>query len=418
MKYCVSILVVLVGLLFNGCLSDNVELPEIKARPTFPPGTVFYRAFENRDLQVRWTRSPSDTQLNFRGYYVELYTSQKLKSIGIGDVDSPKVLIAADSVFRDPVTRFLDTFCYFHNIDTGRYAVKVYGVRYAPEAHQDSLVLSETPTIFGFDADPVAVLAPTQLLASSGGGATNINLKWARSASEKNLGFAGYIVRYIDTIRQSGAQLIELMRVTLDKSLDTGSLAEPMHRQGVAVPANPQTLTFREYPYKFWVKAVRKDSVESTDSISIVWSGAERTAQFSVRLDTGMFVGQVNTTFAIAQTAVDNPSAEFTLHFDGSDLIVRSLGSGTLFSTRVDSVGLEQVHYNAPFDVSDFSVSSLTLPKPGFSGSTFYALLPGGNRARIFVARDLSSGTYVNTATSTVSLVASFQPAFTKWPFF
>lgn len=418
MKYSIAIIVVLAGVVFNGCLSDNVDLPEVKARPTYPPGYIFYGSFENKDLQIRWTRSPSDTQLNFRGYFVQLFTSAKSsKWTPANPIDDTIKFVVDDSVFRQPTTGYLDTSTILKNIDTGRYTVYVWGVRYAPQASPDSLILSETPAIFSFDNDPRPVLVPAGLFASSGAGPTSINLSWPRSASEKNVGFSGYVIRYLDTIKTSGAVLTELLRFEVIQS-DTIAALPAFENRSVVVPVNPQTLTFREYPYKFWIKAIRKDSVESADSVGIVWSGAERTAQFAVKLDTGMFVGQVNTTFAIAQTTIDNPSAEFTMHFDGSKLTVEAIGSGTSFATRVDSSSLDQTYYAAPFADNEFTESSLTLPAPGVGGSVIYALLPGGNRARIFIGRDATSGGYVNPTTNSVTLTASFQPAFTKVPFF
>lgn len=419
MKYSASILLVLFGLTLAGCLGDNIDGPEKKARPTYPPGIIYYKALDATNLEIRWTRSVSDTQLNFKGYFIILFNSAPAFGQNPNDgtaIDSLRDTLRMDSVYRNPSTHTLDTSIVLKNIQPGRYTVYVYGVRYPPQTKQDSIVLSETAAILSFSDDPNPVIVPSGMYASSGAGATSVNLFWKPSPSESNVGFAGYIIRYIDTIRTSGAVLVTAVRYSLP--IDTTTKIPPVVRfTPINVPPNPQTLTFREYPYKFWIKAIRKDSVESTDSIGIVWSGAERAQQLAVRADTGVFVGQVNTTFAIAQTTVDNPAAEFKLHFDGTNTIVSTIGS-TRLAARIDTTGLDNTYFSAPFQSSDFSSTSVVLPPSGLNGATFYALLPGGGRARVQVMRDPSSGEYINPTTGTVVLMASFQPSFTGWPFF
>jgi hypothetical protein len=424
MKILASILLVLCGVSLTGCLSDNVTAPEVKARNTFPPGIVYYKALNATNLEIRWTRSVSDTQLNFKGYLVVLSRSvASAKPNDPNSIDSTYGPIDTIVVYKNPSTGLLDTSCTFTVgtpfkafVGKERYTVFVYGVRYPPQVKPDSIVTSETGAYLSFFDDPDPVLEPTAIYASSGGGATSVNLFWKTSASEANPGFAGYVIRYIDTIKTSGAVLVTAVRFGIPK--DTGVTTPPTMRSiPINVPANPQTLTFREYPYKFWIKAIRRDSVESADSIGIVWSGAERAQPLAVRADTGVFVGQVNTTYAVAQTTVDNPAAEFKLHYDGTNTTVIAIGS-TMLSTRIDTATLDNTYFSAPMQPSDFGSTTITLPPPGFIGSTFYALLPGGGRARIQVVRDATSGEYINPTNGMVTLTASFQPVFTGWPFF
>lgn len=421
MRSLIALVLVISGLSFVGCLSEGDVPPVVVPRNTYQPSTVYYRSIDQSTLQIRWTRSVSDTQLNFKGYYVLLYTSvadTSGKANDVGSFDSTYGIPDTATVYKDPATGLLDTSCVFTTATAknafkgpGRYTAEVWGVRYPPQSKPDSLVRSLVFTALSFYNDPEPVVAPAAAYASSGFGATSVNLFWPRSASEKNPGFAGYIIRYIDTIKQSGAKLVYLQRV--EKSNDS---LKSVPRAIVSVPVNPQTLTFREYPYRFWIKAIRKDSVESDDSISITWSGAERIAQTTVRLDTGVFVGQVNTTFAVAQGPLTNPSIEFSFHYDGTNLSVTGL-NGTKFATQTDTVALDLAYFAAPFTDADFSETSLTLPKPILTGPTFYALLPGGNRVRVQLVSN-SNGVLVDPVAGTVSFFASFQPGFTGWPFF
>src|SRR2546421_11081220 len=66
---------VVFAVLLIGCLSDTITGPQAVSRPIFRPGQVFYRSVAPLNLEIRWNPSPKDTQLNFRGHYIELFRS-------------------------------------------------------------------------------------------------------------------------------------------------------------------------------------------------------------------------------------------------------------------------------------------------------------------------------------------------------
>ena len=396
MKRTLFLLLPFVALLI-GCLSDNVNEPQIVARLIYPPGKVFYRCVAPSNLEIRWNPSPSDTQNNFKGYFVELYRSNpyfKPSSDGVDSVFS----LPIDSV-HVPKT---DTTNKFANILPGRYTARIYGEH--DHLKPDTLILSESFSAVSFDYDPQPVLAPPLLLASSAG-STSVRLSWPHSLSESQIGMYGYVVRYIDTLK-TGASLIFSEKVIVSTTIQGN------YSTVINVPGNG--VTPQEKVYKFWVKAIRKDSVESSDSIGIVWSGAERlpTSQLLVRLDTGIFIGAAGLFYNLVQVEAGSVNADFVISHTGSTMLIQGK-NGTQFVNRVDrdsALTLDNNYFKAPFDDGDFNQAQVSFPDKGITneGAMFYALLPGKARARVWIPAD-SGGFYIRTG-NTLQIQSSFQP--------
>jgi hypothetical protein len=183
-----------------------------------------------------------------------------------------------------------------------------------------------------------------------------------------------------------------------------------------------------ELPFKFWVKAVRKDSVESADSIGISWSGAELIppGAIPVKLDTALFLGAVGFGYNMVQVPATDPNNAYLQVTQSGGNIVLIAKSTTKFVNQVDrDTGLyfNRNFFAAPFLSSDFNQSQVSFPATGTAneGAMIYALLPGGSRARILFqsSKDSLSGTigYIRSD-NTVEVQASFQPAATGLPFF
>lgn len=401
MKAILIIVLFAFGATIGGCLSDNIDAPDIKPRLIYPPGGVYYKSITNTtDLEIRWNRSPSDTQQNFKGYFVQLFISY-----GGGSPSQEDTIIGQeiDSVH----TGRGDTVYTFHNILPGRYTVRAWGERFPDATKPDSVVLSQLSQFVSFDNDPKPVAAPIAVYASSGAVPNTVNLFWPRSADAINKGFSGYIIRYVDTTNTINPKLITFMTVL--STPGTG-----MVTASVNVPGNPTIPS--EKPYKFWVKAIRKDSVESSDSVGISWSGAERLASIGnttqFKIDTGVFIGSNGTGYNIAAFDASSKSAMFKILYDGTAVSFAAL-NGTTFSSQVDTPkSLDASYFSRAFTDAELmqatSVSLPLLPAGSVSGAQVYALLPGGGRARIFI-RVAQGGGYIQ-AGNYLDITVSFQP--------
>jgi hypothetical protein len=412
MKKQIGILLLLSVMLF-GCLGDDVDRPTIVPQLVFAPALTYYKAITSTtDVQIRWNRSSTDLQKNFKGYFVKLFSSQIDSTNLLGEDITLEEL---DSVHVGPG----DTSYTFHNLSLlKRYTAEVFGERFS----NDTPVYSENKSFISFTYDSRAVLAPKNIYASSASG-TIVNLFWDSSESEPQENFAGYIIRYRDT-SQTNSHVIEPPGGRISaKGFTPGSLIRLL---SVTVPGN--TFAPLEREYKFWVKAIRTDSVESDDSIGISWSGAERLGGLQVLIDTGVFVGANGSgSYAIATVDVSNVSAYFTPHFDGTTLTLAGLHS-TTFATRtdmIDSTGMDHFGFSSPINENEYTQTSVTLPAPtGNGGIQVYALMPSG-RARLFIPsiRDtLGVSRYVSTASNgqkSITVTASYQPVSpAKLPYF
>ncbi|MDP4221501.1 MAG: hypothetical protein Q8896_13780, partial [Bacteroidota bacterium] len=368
-------------LVLVGCLSDTIDGPQVVPRPILQPGAVYFKCITNTtNLLVTWNPSPVDTQQNFKGYFLLLYQSAPYSTPGSNLIDSP---------FYPPIDTAhvskSDTMYTFINnpkiVQGGRYTVMIWGERYPDPANKDSLVLSQFPASLSFNYDSRPVFAPSELYASSGG-PTLVNLFYSRSVSDKNLGMIGYIVRYIDTTNRN-AHLTYLATFPKD-TFSAGLLLGKYKQQFVSAPGDVSPPV--EKSYKFWVKAIRQDSVESDDSIGIVWSGAEIVppSPLGVKLDTGVFMGPFGFGYNLVQTDLSN-GWQLKLSKSGTEIVVSSnsnANSLTRFSTHIDhdtNLSFNREFYSAPFPVSDFTESQVSFPAAGAAGegTMIYAYFPG-----------------------------------------
>ncbi len=399
--------------LIVGCLGDTVDGPQNVVKSIFPPGKVYYKCITNTtNLQILWNPPIVDTQANFKGYLVVLYNSkpfQQPSDDGIDSVSWPNI----DSV-QVPVTDTMWTFIG-KVVQDQRYTVRVWGVR---NSKPDTLILSlgSAGVSFNFDAKPV--LAPTMIFASSA--TPNIvNIFWYRSASESQVGMYGYVIRFKDTTHTNSV----LQTFTARPPIDSNKTS-PYYHFAIAVP--PNTFQPYELPYKFWIKAIRKDSIESDDSVGISWSGAERipVGILPVKLDTGIIMGAIGFVYNLVQTDPNDPNVLTQLKVSSSNntIVVDALNN-TKFVNHVEkdtNLTLDNNFFAAPFLASDFTETQLTFAATGSDrGAIIYALFNDGNRARIWFSKsDSTGGSYVRPD-RTIQIQASFQPtSATRLPFF
>ena len=394
--------------LIAGCLSDTITAPQIVSRPVLAPGQVFYRCITTNgmptlDLRISWNPSTVDTQQNFKGYFIKLFQSNPYYSGSTDGIDS--VFASAIDSAHVPVT---DTMYTFINkvVQEGRYTVRIWGERYPDPAKPDSLVLSQSYSSLSFNFDSRPVFAPKEIYASSA--STNgVNLFWSQSPSVKQIGMAGYVIRYIDPTNSS-AHLIYSSRPAVLSDTSLLLIAGKYNRQLVTTPTN--TALPQEKEYTFWIKAIRKDSVESDDSISITWSGAESRSTVA-KLDTGIYIGAANSAYVMQQTDPNGP-ALFQITQSGTNLVILGKNKTLFVKNSVQDSGLDKNYLAKPFNISDFTETQISAS----TGTIIYALFPGNvyvDRARLFITQD--TGALLNT----YQIQASFQPKETpQLPFF
>src|SRR5690349_14344139 len=109
------IVVLLLGSIVIGCLGDDI-VEEVKYRPILQPPFVKFKAEAPGNLIAQWAPSLTDTQTNFKGYYVELYESAPDTT---SEIDSVYKLIGSAHVPKS------DTSYIFRDIPPGRYSLWV-----------------------------------------------------------------------------------------------------------------------------------------------------------------------------------------------------------------------------------------------------------------------------------------------------
>ncbi|HEY6171522.1 MAG TPA: hypothetical protein VIX80_04595 [Candidatus Kapabacteria bacterium] len=390
---------VLIALLFGGiligCLGDPINEPTIVPRLVLQPQVASLEAITGtNDIKAKWTPSPTDTQGNFKGYYIELYRSAKYSdSAYIGEDSLLEPILAKAHVPRS------DTSYIFPNQTTSgnRYSVRVYGEQFTDPTFPDSITLSKDYANASLDYDSDPVIAPTVFMGGSIG-PNLVRLQWSQSPSASNPGFSGYIIRYRDNTNTKS--LIQTVR--------TGKLETFLT---VNVPAtSSQNLII---PYSFSIKALRNDSTESADSTLLVWSGAWSVPQVGVRdvkIDTLIFIGQTNQYYDLIVT--DRPEAQIRPDTSSGDITLTAL-SGAKFASRIDSgTSLDSVCYDEPFDDALFSQTSIVLPHySNAGGKIVYILFAEGTRARlIFIADPGNNNSLLQKLTKGLRVSGTFQP--------
>ena len=410
------LVIVPVVLFLAGCLGDTIDGPHIEPRSIFPPLQLYYTCFNNsgsQDLQIRWNPPIVDTQKNFKGYFVTLYQSQPFFSPGSDGLDSTYDTIVSVHV---PKTDTMYTFINNPKVVIGgRYTVLIWGEQKTDTSvKNDSMILSQGKAGVSFNYDSRPVSAPTAIYASSNG-QSGVNLFWSKSAWENNIGAYGYIIRYIDPDNKA-AKLTYLTRMT---AIDSSKVIRGNWRTQVTTIPNITTPVERRY--QFWIKAIRKDSVESADSIGIIWSGAENIPPnaIPVKLDTALFFGQVGFGYNMTEVAPGDPNNAYIQVTQSGGNIVLIAKNSTQFSSKIDQdsgLTFNRNFFPFPLAGSDFNQSQVSFPAVGKinnEGTMVYALFPGGSRARILLVS--SQDTVAHTSSyirpdNTVLIQSSFQP--------
>jgi hypothetical protein len=399
------LLVLFTAVILSGCLSDPIDGPVKVSRLVQRPNRAWLDAVTaTATMRARWSPSPSDTQQNFKGYFIQIYRSAPY---------DPPAADGEDSVFEPAFDSVhvpkSDTSCIFSNSNImkgRRYTIHVFAEQ-NHDPSKDTLILSSdyADATLVFDPDPV--IAPATVLASSGGVQT-VNLMWSVSASADTTnhpGFAGYIIRYRDN-SSSRSTINEIRPGKINFT-----------RVPISVTSSSSFLT----PYLFWVKAVRNDSTESTDSTMIEWSGAWVVPQVGdigreVHPGMKMFIGQTNSYYDLLET--NAPEAQIGVDTAGGKLLLTALNNAR-FAKRIDTVAnLDSLVYDKPFDDGVFTETSLTSIALNISDTTnsgkgyvIYVLFNEGTRARLHFLPDGTTGRSLMWSNGVLKVHGRFQSA-------
>jgi hypothetical protein len=404
--------------LIAGCMSDPIIGPQVLPQlVNGPPNASFfatnYQAPTSGDMVIRWTHSPTDTQHNFKGYFIRVYSSNE-DNTATPPYDLHQ-LLDTTTVYKQQQTNHVDTSYTVHALPIGYYTIMING-----EQVSDTMRLSVDTFTYSNEFDPRPLVNPTNLMASSAG-SQQVNLHWTLSPSESLPGFGGYAVYYVDPDPQ---------RVPRDSAhlLTTPYLPAGTTTYLANVPAPPAsinggTTTLNEWPYRFWVKAVRKDSVQFyDDSSAIVWSGAENAppgATDSTAFHHALFFGFQNNIWDMTDDSM-HTDEQVKIDISGQTLTLTAM-NGAIFNTQIDlAVDLDSIYYSSPVPVLNFTQSSITLPPitTDTLGRVVYLQFPDPalqNKpewARIFIHHQ-SDGTFI-TASNGAAMKGSFQPGVTK----
>ncbi|HWF45088.1 MAG TPA: hypothetical protein VG537_10645, partial [Candidatus Kapabacteria bacterium] len=199
-KFAVVILSVsAIAALIAGCMSDPIIGPQVIPQLVNGPQNASffatnYQAPTSGDMVIRWTHTPTDTQHNFRGYFIRVYSSNEDES-ATPPYDLHQLLDTI-TVYKQLQTNHVDTSYTVHALPIGYYTIMVNG-----EQVSDTTRLSVDTFTYSNEFDPRPLVNPTNLMASSGG-SQQVNLHWTLSPSESLPGFGGYAVYYVDTDAQ------------------------------------------------------------------------------------------------------------------------------------------------------------------------------------------------------------------------
>jgi hypothetical protein len=455
--------------LLAGCIAEPPTPMQVVPEIIVPPAGISFKAINyiphstpvpKGQMLVTWNRSAADTQLNFKGYFIRVWTADTTNYSEYGR-DNVDMVVDTVTVFRPytapgiPVKRTDTTYTFTSLIGTtpksglplGTYLVAVYGEK---TSASDTTIYSLDSTFYVGLFDPLPLESPTNLRATSYG-AQNVLLRWTAPVTDKDTGLFQYVVYYRDTTLMP---------------FDTGHIAAtvpiPHPNVGndsmvlVTVPAaNSSTSQTAEWPYEFWVKAERNDStffygadMYGLDTNHITWAGAEacpKTYPGSDSIPAGdtisdtlpvwggfhnsLFFGYSNGQWDMVDdstpTSPNGASAQVELAINPSTKTVTlTTANGATFlgpsannATYDTTPSLDSLFYTYPFVTpsSTFAANSFTLPNPPHStGIVLYLRMIDPNLngaaeyARLFIQR-LSNGTFLN-ASNGIHCQSSFQP--------
>ena len=404
--------------IFAGCMSDPIVGPEVRARLVNGPFNAYffatnYQAPINGDMVIRWTHASTDTQLNFKGYYIRVYSSSLDTTAGALAAYDLHQLLDTIHVLKQNLR--VDTSYTLHALPIGYYTIMING-----EQVSDSQRLSVDTFTYSNEFDPRPQVNPTNLQATSVG-SSSVKLHWTLSPTENLAGFYRYYIYYLDPSTITGVRDTAHLAQSVPKGTNEFTVNVP---QPVSTTGQAQA----EHPYRFWVKSVRADSVQSyDDSSSLSWSGAER-VPVSI-LDTGINVGFTPIRYSIYFGAyaghwdvVDDstrPDAQVqvTINSDQSVTLTPEPGNALLLPTVDSALDLDSIFYSAPI-TSGFTSQSVTLPASSADtlGRVVYVqivdksvLIGKPEYARIFVERQNGLSSFANPS-GWIDIKGSFQP--------
>ncbi|HEY3876217.1 MAG TPA: hypothetical protein VGM92_12130 [Candidatus Kapabacteria bacterium] len=451
----ITVFAALLMVVLNGCLQDPNTVFQVRPETVLAPqnpkfiapfsGYQQYSSPPSGTLLASWNRSIADTQLNFKGYYVELWTSDTSGSsieIGSGSGENLDSLVDTASIYRVG-GKIADTFYLFKTmhspniknfstspITLGRYTIRVSGIKTtAADTVIGSMDTSEFSSLF----DPLPMANPTNLQATSIN-PTTVLLKWTPSVTGHDTGFYQYVAYYRDTslAHDTGHEVL------LSGISKWGNDSEAQ----VSVPgSNEAGSVTQEWPYEFWIKSERIDSqfyygsLWGPDTNGVVWAGAANVPQFPndtghagfllVPSDSNVYLGATANSSGdmILNSAINNA---FQVQIANNIVTLVAL-NGTKFSARQDFVtGLDSIFYTSPYDnPNDFTETSFLLPTTLSvpSGDTTYGVIcymkipdPNLNNtpeyARLFIRWDVLSGSFLNPKPlgDGIDIEGSFQP--------
>ncbi len=414
------------GISFSAPLSGYIKYS------TPPTGTMF----------VHWSQSVADTQLNFKGYFVKLYTADTNGMYLCQCYDTER-LVDTITIFR-PYTapgvpvKFTDTSYTFTSligssansgIPLGTYEVYVKGLK------TGTPTFSSTPDSAFYVGlfDPRPLESPTNLRATSVG-ATTVLLRWTAPVTDKDTGLFQYVVYYRDTsLHPFDTGHVAAIIPILHPNIVNDSVVL------VSVPAhNASGSSTSEWPYEFWVKAERNDStffygadIYGPDTNEVVWSGAEACPKNYPGVDSAgtgdsippwggfhnsLYFGSNNGQWDMVDdsnaSSMNYGSEQVVLNIDTtSKTVTLTTASGAMFlgpsannATYDTTPSLDSLFYTYPFVTpsSTFAATSFTLPNPPRStGIVLYlrmidptaGLNEAPEYARLFIQRQ-SNGTF------------------------
>ncbi len=433
----------------GGCLSDPTNILQVRPETVLAPGNPSFRAVNyvqyssppSGQMLVRWNRSIADTQLNFKGYIIELWKSDTNvsanNSLGGEEYTS---LLDSIQVFKVS-TKIPDTFCTFPSrpgtsLPLGRYTIVIWGVKTA-----DTIYKSVDSSTFSALFSPQPLQNPTNLRATSVS-PTQVLLRWTDPVTSHDTGFWQYVIYYRDTT----------------KSNDTGHFATSVRKGTVLAGGDSTALvpvpgsnlpgsTTPEWPYEFWVKSERIDStffygpdLYGPDTNHVIWAGAEQVPKTNfdsthsgyllVPADSAIYFGSYNGQYDVAINHTAN-TAQLSVTISGGIVTLHAQspnGVGFYNGPPEPADSLALIFYTIPrVDPTQFTSSSVSLPPSvNDTGVIVYLMMNdditpqlGHKFARIFI-RKQADGTFDNTSSPVhapnggIDIQASFQPGVTK----
>lgn len=357
-----------------GCMDDPLG-PEIVARNIFRPSAIHYQFFDYNvaastgNMRVMWSPASTDTQSNFKGYYIKLSTP-RFDTLGTNVAVLPGDSLEAKHVPKS------DTSVVFEDLRVDEiYVVQIWGEGFVQNA--DTLKLSrdfvQSHTLF----DPRPVENP-EILGVVALGRQNVLLVWAAPPEPRGKGFNIY---FSDPSR---SEEIGVFYTRVSSTTTSLNISVPPHADALATG-------FVEMEYKFWIKALGADSLENRlDSSVIKWSGADRLDTTSVTIGRSLGIGNDRGVYRAIEM---EPSAGAILFTQVGNELVLTGQHETRFVNRVDNAkGVDSVLFTRPFDNSEFDQTQLSIPVTGSpNGVMVYGLLgepAGGTRFRMFLQAD------------------------------